>query len=71
MDFEREPLTLKDMRQGKWNKRKALRVVAPRAEKFFDCGPMGEWEARFAVAGVIIGVVLLVAMIMLADQPPM
>ena len=71
MHSQREPLTLKDMRQGKWNKRKALRVVAPRAEKFFDCGYMTEWEARFAVAGVVIGAVLLVAAILLTDQPPM
>lgn len=42
MKFEREALTLKDMRQGKWNRKKALRVVAPRAEKFFDCGPMSK-----------------------------
>lgn len=71
MKFEREALTLKDMRQGKWNRKKALRVVAPRAEKFFDCGPMTEWEARFAVAGVVIGVVVLAAMLLIADQPPM
>lgn len=71
MRYERESLALKDMRQGKWNKRKALRVVAPRAEKFFDCGYMTEWEARFAVAGVVIGVVVLAAMLLIADQPPM
>ena len=71
MRYEREALTLKDMRQGKWNKKKALRVVAPRAEKFFDCGPMTEWEARFAVAGVVIGFVVLAAMLLIADQPPM
>lgn len=71
MKFEREALTLEDMRQGKWNKKKALRVVAPRAERFFDCGPMTEWEARFAVAGVVVGVVVLAAMLLIADQPPM
>lgn len=71
MKFERESLTLKDMRQGKWNRKKALRVVAPRAERFFDCGPMTEWEARLAVAGVVVGVVVLAAMIYIADQPPM
>lgn len=71
MKYSREPLSIKDMRQGKWNKKKALRVVAPRAERFFDCGPMTEWEARFAVAGVVIGVVVLAAMLLIADQPPM
>ena len=71
MRYEREPLTLKEMRQGKWNRKKALRVMAPRAEKFFDCGPMTEWEARFAVAGVVVGVVVLAAMLLIADQPPM
>ena len=71
MNSQRESLTLKDMRQGKWNRKKALRVVAPRAEKFFDCGYMTEWEARFAVAGVIIGAIVLVAMLLLVDQPPM
>lgn len=71
MKYTREPLTLKDMRHGKWNKRKALRVVAPRAEKFFDCGPMTEWEARFAIAGVVVGAVVMVAVILMLNQPPM
>lgn len=69
--YEAEPLTLKDMRRGKWNKKKALRVVAPRAEKFFDCGPMTEWEARFAIAGVVAGVIVLAGAILLLNQPPM
>lgn len=71
MKYERESLTLKDMRKGKWNKKGALRVVAPRAERFFDCGPMTEWEARIAVAGVVVGIVVLAAAILIVDQPPM
>lgn len=71
MKYSREPLSINDMRQGKWNRKKALRVVAPRAERFFDCGPMGEWEARFAILGVVVGIVVLVAAILIADQPPM
>ena len=71
MKYDREPLSINDMRNGKWNKRKALRVVAPRAERFFDCGPMGEWEARLAIAGVAIGVIVLAGAILLLNQPPM
>lgn len=71
MKHEREPLSIKDMRNGKWNRKKALRVVAPRAERFFDCGYMTEWEARFAIAGVVVGIVVLAAAILIVDQPPM
>lgn len=71
MKYTRESLTLKDMRKGKWNKKGALRVVAPRAERFFDCGYMGEWEARFAIAGVVVGAVVLTAVILMLNQPPM
>lgn len=71
MRYQREPLSIKDMRNGKWNKKGALRVVAPRAERFFDCGPMGEWEARLAIAGVAIGVIVLAGAILLLNQPPM
>ena len=71
MKYEREQLSVKDMRQGKWNRKKALRVVAPRAERFFDCGPMTEWEARFAIAGVVAGVIVLAGAILLLNQPPM
>ena len=71
MEYQREPLSLKDMRRGKWNRKKALRVVAPRAERFFDCGYMTEWEARFAIAGVVAGVIVMAAVILLLNQPPM
>lgn len=71
MKYQREPLSVKDMRNGKWNRKKALRVVAPRAEKFFDCGPMTEWEARFAIAGVAVGAIVLAGMILLLDRLPM
>lgn len=71
MKYQREPLSIKDMRKGKWNKKGALRVVAPRAERFFDCGPMGEWEARLAIAGVVAGVIVLAGAILLLNQPPM
>lgn len=71
MKYQREPLSLKDMRRGKWNRKKALRVVAPRAERFFDCGYMTEWEARFAIAGVVAGVIVMAAVILLLNQPPM
>lgn len=71
MRYEREALTLNDMRQGKWNKKKALRVVAPRAEKFFDCGPMTEWEARWTIVGLVVLGVLLTVAVLTLDQPPM
>lgn len=71
MRYQREPLSIKDMQQGKWNRKKALRVVAPRAEKFFDCGYMTEWEARFAIAGVVAGAIVLAGVILLLNQPPM
>lgn len=71
MKYEREPLSIKDMRQGKWNRKKALRVVAPRAEKFFDCGPMTEWEARWTIVGLVVLGVLLIVAVLTLDQPPM
>lgn len=71
MKYEREQLSVKDMRQGKWNRKKALRVVAPRAERFFDCGYMTEWEARLAIAGVAVGAIVLAGAILLLNQPPM
>lgn len=69
--YESEPLTLEDMRRGKWNKRLTKRVVAPKAEKFFDCGPMTEWEARWAIVGLVALGALFIAALLTLDQPPM
>lgn len=69
--YEAEPLTLEDMRRGKWNKRLTKRVVADKVQRFLDCGPMTEWEARFAIAGVVAGVIVLAGAILLLNQPPM
>lgn len=69
--YTREPLSVSDMRKGRWNRKKALRVVAPRAERFFDCGYMTEWEARIAIAGVVAGAIVLAGVILLLNQPPM
>lgn len=69
--YESEPLTLKDMRRGKWNKRLTKRVVADKVQHFLDCGPMTEWEARWTIVGLVtLGVLLIVAVLTL-DQPPM
>lgn len=71
MKYQREPLSLKDMRRGKWNRKKALRVVAPRAEKFFDCGYMTEWEARWTIVGLVVLGALLIAALLVLNEPPM
>lgn len=71
MKYEREPLSINDMRKGRWNRKKALRVVAPRAERFFDCGPMTEWEARWTIVGLVVLGALFIAALLTLDQPPM
>lgn len=68
--YKIEPLTLEDMRRGKWNKRLTKRVVAPKFEKFFDCRSMGEWEARWAIVGLVVFGALLIAALLTLDQPP-
>lgn len=69
--YEAEPLTLKDMRRGKWNKRLTKRITADKVQRFLDCGPMTEWEARWTIVGLVaLGVLLTVAVLTL-DQPPM
>lgn len=69
--YESEPLTLKDMRQGKWNKRLTKRITADKVQRFLDCGPMTEWEARWTIVGLVaLGVLLTVAVLTL-NQPPM
>lgn len=69
--YESEPLTLKDMRQGKWNKRLTKRVVADKVQRFLDCGPMTEWEARWTIVGLVIFGALFIAALLTLDQPPM
>lgn len=69
--YESEPLTLEDMRRRKWNKRLTKRVVADKVQRFLDCGPMTEWEARWTIVGLVALGALFIAALLVLDQPPM
>lgn len=69
--YEVEPLALKDMRRGRWNKRTTKRVVADKVSRFLDCGPMTEWEARWTIVGLVVFGALLIVALLTLDQPPM
>lgn len=69
--YEAEPLTLKDMRRGKWNKKLTKRITADKVQHFLDCDPMTEWEARWTIVGLVVLGVLLIVAVLTLDQPPM